>query len=108
MTTEIQQNDIIRIEKIGNKTFMIFAKGEVSESLLSIDELDNSLSDKGFIRIHTNHLINHHHLKHRFDKLTQWVSLDNGDKLPIGSQHFISKKHGLKHIIQYIFKRNKH
>lgn len=85
------QNDIVRIEEMGNKTFLILSHGEVSESLLSINELDATLSKKGFVRIHPKHLVNKVHFKNRFDLLTKWVTLDNGDKIPLGS-NFISEK----------------
>ncbi len=85
------QKDLVRIEKMGNKTFMVFAEGEVSESLMNIDTLESTLKEKGFIRIHQKHLVNEAHFKNRFDVLTKWVTLDNGDKVPLGS-HFISDK----------------
>lgn len=103
------QNDIIRIEEMGNKTFMIFSHGEVSESLLNIEELDASLSKKGFVRIHPKHLVNKAHFKNHFDLLTKWVTLDNGDKIPLGS-NYISEKIGVNpfwHFIHRLFHLSK-
>lgn len=95
------QNDIVRIEEMGNKTFLIFSQGQVSESLLNIDELDTSLSKKGFVRIHPKHLVNKVHLKNRFDLLTKWITLDNGDKIPLGS-NFVSEKMAMKPFKRFI------
>lgn len=95
------QNDIVRIEEMGNKTFLIFSQGEVSESLLNIEELDVSLSKKGFVRIHPKHLVNKTHFKNRFDLLTKWVTLDNGDKIPLGS-NFISNTMAMKPFKRFI------
>ncbi len=80
-------NDVIRIEKMGNKTFFVFPQGEVSESLLSIDELDETLSKKGFIRTHANHMVNSRHLKNHFNSHTKWMALDNGEKIPLSTQY---------------------
>ena len=95
------QNDIVRIEEMGNKTFLIFTHGEVSESLLNIEELDASLSKKGFVRIHPKHLVNKIHLKNRFDLLTKWITLDNGDKIPLGS-NFGYEKMAMKPFKRFI------
>lgn len=97
------QNDIVRIEEMGNKTFLIFTHGEVSESLLNIEELDASLSKKGFVRIHPKHLVNKVHFKNRFDLLTKWVTLDNGDKIPLGS-NFISDTMANKPFKRFIYR----
>lgn len=86
------QKDIVRIEEMGNKTFLIFSQGEVSESLLNIDELEAALSTKGFVRIHPKHLVNESHFKNRFDLLTKWITLDNGDKLPLSTNYIAKKK----------------
>lgn len=98
-----RQDDIVRVEEMGNKTFMIFSHGEVSESLLTIDELEISLSKKGFIRIHPKHLVNRSHFKNRFDLLTKWITLDNGDKIPLGS-NFIAKNTATKPFKRFINK----
>lgn len=101
-------NDVIRIEKMGNKTFLVFPQGEVSESLLNIDELDDTLSKKCFIRTHTNHLVNKRHLKSHFDSYTQWITLDNGEKVPLSPnyQQFKHKK-SIKQFWQKFFRQKK-
>lgn len=103
------QKDVIRIEEVGNKTLMIFEDGEVSESLLNIEELEASLSSKGFVRIHPKHLVNETHFKNRFDVLTKWVTMDNGDKIPLGSNFMSKKMEGtpFKRFIHRLFHINK-
>lgn len=76
-------DNIVRIEKMGNKTFFILSEGDVLESLLDIDELEASLINGKFVRVHSKHLVNKTYFKRHFDHLTQWITLNNGDKIPV-------------------------
>ncbi len=76
-------NNIIRIEETNNDTLIFLENGTSSKSVLSIDVLEWKLPKDIFIRVHPKHLININFSKKLFTVHTQWIELENGEKIPI-------------------------
>jgi len=76
-------NTIIRIEEIDQETYLFLNDGTKSKSVLSIDVLEWELPKDIFSRVHPNHLINTNYRKKLFTVHTQWIELENGEKIPI-------------------------
>lgn len=96
--------DLLRVEETHDKTLLIFTTGKVEESVLSIDALEWELPKDVFIRIHPNHLINRNFRKKIFTIHSDWMEMDNGEKLPISDKLFPPKKSTIK-ILKHLFKK---
>lgn len=88
---------IIRIEEIEDDTYIIHSGGKVSKSVLSIDTLEWELPKQSFVRVHPKHLINETYIHKIYKENTNWLELDNGDKIPFSvtlleNQGYFSKK----------------
>lgn len=82
---------IIRIEEIAYETFLFLQDGTQSKSVLSIDVLEWELPKEAFVRVHPNHLINRQFTKKLFTVHSQWIELENGEKIPT-THHLLYKK----------------
>ncbi|MGD9994540.1 MAG: LytTR family transcriptional regulator DNA-binding domain-containing protein [Salinivirgaceae bacterium] len=88
---------IIRIEEIEDDTYIIHSGGKVSKSVLSIDTLEWELPKNNFLRVHPKHLINEDYINKIYKENTNWLELNNGDKIPFSitlleNQGYFSKR----------------
>lgn len=103
---ELSHTNLLRVEEVANKTLLIFHDGTIEESVLSIDVLEWELPKNLFIRIHPNHLINKTFSKKIFTIHTDWMELENGEKIPISKNLFDSTKSPLKkNKIHYLIRK---
>ncbi len=82
----LSYQSIIRIEEISNETFFFLQDGSRSKSVLTIDALEWELPKEVFVRVHPNHLINLNFSRKLFTVHTQWIELENGEKIPISNE----------------------
>lgn len=84
----ISLNDIVYLEK--EKNYLIYhTENQKYKERCNMDDKDNELSDKGFIRIHIGLLVNVKHIvKFETDKL----ALDNGESFAISKKYRESAK----------------
>lgn len=103
-------DELLRVEETDKKTLLIFTDGKVDESVLSIDVLEWELPKNDFVRIHPKHLINKNYQKKVFTVHTDWMELENGEKIPISAALFQSdkpkKKFKIGTALKQLFKSN--
>lgn len=92
-------NSIVRIEEVDEETFLFIDDNSKSKSVLSIDELEWELPKNIFIRVHPKHLINKNFSKSIITVNTQWIELENGEKIPTTKELTVDKKSYFKNHI---------
>lgn len=95
---KILLKDILYIESYGRTVIFHCTKEEITD-YRRIGELEHSLSDKNFFRIHKSFIVN---LEHTDTYTRKDAVLDNGDTLPIAKRRY---EEFTKTMMQYIKKR---
>lgn len=75
--------DIIRCESDGNNTWFYFKGGEKILVTRTLKQFDQMLEKHHFIRVHQSHLVNLHFLHEYIKKDGGYLSLKNGDHIPV-------------------------
>lgn len=107
-TGELKKVDsIIRVEEIDSETILFLDDGTNAQSVLSIDVLEWDLPKDIFVRVHPKHLINTSYSKKLFTVTTQFIELENGEKIPINQELTKNKRmiqKGKKRLLSYFKK----
>ena len=82
-TVSINYDEIVHIQSKDNGTVIILFDKTIHKSILSIDKLEWELPKDIFVRVHPNHIINKEFLNKYFTVTSQWVQLQNGEKIPV-------------------------
>lgn len=77
--------DILYIESFSRKLSIHFAKDDAFEIYGKISDMEDRLSDKGFLRIHKSYLVNISHIK---KVLNYEVYLSSGEILPASKERY--------------------
>jgi len=91
-TVSINYNDIVHIQSKNNNSVIVLFNNTVHESILSIDKLEWELPKETFIRVHPNHIINKDFLNKYYTVTSEWVQLQNGEKIPVSNMLIQNKK----------------
>lgn len=84
-------DDILYFKSNSNYTEIFFANNKTDTISRTLGDIEISLQDTQFCRIHNSFIININHLKELFKGRNTTIQLDNGTELPIST----SKKDGL-------------
>jgi two-component system, LytTR family, response regulator len=76
-------SDIIRCESDGNNTWFFLKGGEKILVTRTLKQFDQMLEKHHFFRVHQSHLVNLHYLQEYVKKDGGYLSLKNGDHIPV-------------------------
>lgn len=79
-------SDIIRCESDGNNTWFFLKGGEKILVTRTLKQFDQMLEKHHFIRVHQSHLVNLHYLHEYVKKDGGYLSLKNGDHIPVAQR----------------------
>lgn len=96
----VDKSQIIRIESSSNYSTIYLVDGSQLLSAKTLGNYEDILMDSGFFRIHNSHLINIVHFKSYKSKDGGFITLHNGENLPISQR----RKHEFMEFINQINK----
>jgi len=81
-----KDNEIIRFEAKNKKTAIHFIDNTLSEIAEPIGSIESQLKNHGFIRIHSNHLVNVNHITGIPNQSPGFIELNKSQLLPISTE----------------------
>jgi DNA-binding LytR/AlgR family response regulator len=78
-----RDNEIIRFESVAGTTLVHLQNGTTASISATINEIEEQLASKDFIRTGEQHLVNLNHITSISKSTEDFIVLDNGIRLPI-------------------------